>query len=65
MRERRAFPVRATRQQNHRQQAQQVLTYSESGDPKSPHYADQTLLFSKKQWRPILFTDAQIAGDAN
>ncbi|RKH54972.1 acylase [Corallococcus llansteffanensis] len=45
--------------------ANAVLTYSESGDPKSPHYADQTLLFSKKQWRPILFTDAQIAGDAN
>ncbi|GMU07873.1 acylase [Corallococcus caeni] len=45
--------------------ANAVLTYSQSGDPKSPHYADQTLLFSQKKWRPILFTDAQIAGDAN
>ncbi|WP_223634239.1 acylase [Corallococcus sp. EGB] len=45
--------------------ANAVLTYSESGDPKSPHYADQTRLYSQKQWRPILFTDAQIAGDPN
>ncbi|RYZ39247.1 MAG: acylase [Myxococcaceae bacterium] len=44
--------------------ANAVLTYSESGDPKSPHYVDQTQLFSQKQWRPILFTDAQIAGDS-
>ncbi|MCY1034624.1 acylase [Corallococcus sp. BB11-1] len=44
--------------------ANAVLTYSESGDPKSPHYSDQTQLFSQKQWRPILFTDAQIAADA-
>ncbi|NOK39280.1 acylase [Corallococcus exercitus] len=45
--------------------ANAVLTYSQSGDPKSPHYADQTQLFSQKKWRPILFTDAQIAGDAS
>ncbi|NRD57717.1 acylase [Corallococcus exiguus] len=45
--------------------ANAVLTYSQSGDPKSPHYADQTLRYSQKQWRPILFTDAQINGDAN
>ena len=45
--------------------ANAVLTYSESGDPKSPHYVDQTILFSQKKWRPILFTDAQIAADAN
>ncbi|MBJ6764199.1 penicillin acylase family protein [Myxococcaceae bacterium JPH2] len=40
--------------------AQAVLTYSESDDPKSPFFADQTQLFSKKQWRPILFTDADV-----
>ncbi|RKH04419.1 acylase [Corallococcus sp. CA047B] len=44
--------------------ANAVLTYSESGDPKSPFYSDQTQLFSQKKWRPILFTDAQIAADA-
>ncbi|MHA7632175.1 acylase [Corallococcus sp. M7] len=45
--------------------ANAVLTYSQSGDPKSANYADQTQLYSQKQWRPILFTDAQINGDAN
>jgi acyl-homoserine-lactone acylase len=46
-------------------QAEAMLSYSESSDPSSPHYADQTQLFSKKGWRPILFTDAQIAADPN
>ena len=27
-----------------------ILTYSESSNPTSPHFADQTKLFSKKQW---------------
>jgi acyl-homoserine-lactone acylase len=40
--------------------AKAFLTYSESGDPASPHYADQTELFAKKQWRPILFEEKQI-----
>lgn len=43
--------------------AEAFLTYGESGDPTSPHYTDQTKLFSKKQWRPILFTPKDIAGD--
>ncbi|MFP2909817.1 penicillin acylase family protein [Pyxidicoccus sp. 3LFB2] len=38
-----------------------VLTYSESSDPASPYFADQTLLFSRKEWRPILFTEAEVA----
>jgi acyl-homoserine-lactone acylase len=42
--------------------AKAFLTYSESGDPASPHYTDQTELFAKKQWRPILFDEKQIAG---
>ena len=41
--------------------AKAFLTYSESGDPASPHYTDQTELFAKKQWRPILFEEKQIA----
>ncbi|MDQ2945648.1 MAG: acylase [Acidobacteriota bacterium] len=43
--------------------AKAFLTYSESGDPASPHFTDQTELFAKKQWRPILFEEQQIAAD--
>lgn len=43
--------------------AQAVLTYSQSGDSGSPHYLDQTELFSAKRWRPILFTEAEIRAD--
>lgn len=41
--------------------ARAVLTYSASSDPTSEYFADQTTLFSGKQWRPILFTDDQIS----
>ncbi|MCP3101377.1 acylase [Myxococcus sp. K15C18031901] len=41
--------------------ARAVLTYSESSDKSSPYFADQTELFSAKQWRPIAFTEAEIA----
>ena len=34
--------------------AQAFLTYSQSGDPASPLYYDQTELFSAKKWRRIL-----------
>ena len=40
-----------------------ILTYSESSNPASPHYADQTKLFSGKQWLPDRFCPAQIAAD--
>ena len=39
------------------------LTYSESDDPASPHYSDQTALFSTQRWRPIVFAEADIAAD--
>ncbi|MBV9379829.1 MAG: penicillin acylase family protein [Streptosporangiaceae bacterium] len=42
-----------------------ILTYSESSNPASPHYADQTRLFSRKQWLPDRFCPAQIAADPN
>lgn len=45
--------------------AQAFLTYSESGDPASPHFYDQTELFSAKKWRPILFSEAEIKADKN
>jgi acyl-homoserine-lactone acylase len=41
------------------------MTYGQSGDPASPHFTDQTRLFSKKEWRPILFTKDQIEKDPN
>jgi acyl-homoserine-lactone acylase len=43
--------------------AKAFLTYSQSGDPASPHFTDQTELFSRKQWRPILFSEQEIKGD--
>ncbi|WP_437779579.1 penicillin acylase family protein [Sorangium sp. So ce1097] len=43
--------------------AEALLTYSQSTDPASPHFADQTELFSRKAWRPVLFTEKDIAAD--
>ena len=40
--------------------ADTVLSYSQSPDPASPWYADQTRPFSKKAWTPFPFTPAQI-----
>src|SRR5262249_56004340 len=40
-----------------------ILTYSESSNPTSPHFADQTKLFSKKQWLPDRFCQSQISAD--
>jgi acyl-homoserine-lactone acylase len=35
--------------------ARTILTYSQSTNPGSPFYADQTRLFSQKKWVPDLF----------
>ena len=40
-----------------------LLSYSQSENPESPHYADQTRLFSQKQWLPMRFTEQQIRSD--
>ena len=42
-----------------------ILTYSESSNPTSPHFADQTKLFSKKHWLRDRFCQSQIAADPN
>ncbi|MFJ7216701.1 penicillin acylase family protein [Amycolatopsis sp. NPDC098790] len=42
-------------------QASSVLAYSQSADSTSPHYTDQTKLFSAGQWVPERFTAAEIA----
>ncbi|MEM6705491.1 MAG: acylase [Acidobacteriota bacterium] len=40
--------------------AEAFLTYGQSGDPKNEHFWDQTELFSRKEWRPVLFEEAEI-----
>jgi acyl-homoserine-lactone acylase len=40
--------------------ARTILTYSESTDPTNPHYADQTALFSNKQWVVDRFCTADV-----
>ncbi len=45
--------------------AKAILTYGESAEPDSPHFTDQTELFSARQWRPILWEEADILADPN
>ena len=44
--------------------ADAVLSYSQSTDPASPHFADQTRLYSQKRWVRLPFTPAAIAAEA-
>ncbi len=43
----------------------QIRTYSQSTNPISPYYADQTRLYSRKGFVTIKYTDAHIAADPN
>ncbi|MVW64402.1 hypothetical protein GPY61_31220 [Massilia sp. NEAU-DD11] len=45
--------------------AQAMLVYGQSTDPKSPYYADQLPLYSRKEWPSIPFTEAGINADPN
>jgi acyl-homoserine-lactone acylase len=45
--------------------AQGWLTYSLSTNPASPHFADQTRKFSRKEWISFPYSDAQIQADPN
>lgn len=49
--------------QNHYVQARAVLTYSQSTDPDSPHFADQTRLFSGEGWIDLPFAEEEILRD--
>ena len=40
--------------------ASTILTYSQSSDPTSPHFADQTRLFSQHGWNPMPFCAADL-----
>lgn len=44
-------------------EARALLTYSQSADPNSPHYSDQTQLFSQKAWRDVRFRERDIVAD--
>ncbi|MEC8158782.1 MAG: penicillin acylase family protein [Pseudomonadota bacterium] len=41
-------------------EAEGMLSYSQSGDPESPHFDDQTQLYAEKTWRPIRFMPSDI-----
>lgn len=41
--------------------ADAILSYSQSTDPASPHFADQTELYAAKQWHRLPFAPAEIA----
>jgi acyl-homoserine-lactone acylase len=40
-----------------------ILTYSQSENPNSPYFADQTRMFSKKEWVDPLFCQSEIDGN--
>jgi acyl-homoserine-lactone acylase len=41
-----------------------ILRYSQSENPRSPYYEDQTRLYSQERWLPLRFTERQIRRDA-
>lgn len=41
--------------------AYSVLAYSQSDDPRSPHHADQALLFAEEKWKPAWFSEDDLA----
>jgi len=55
--------IMATELTSHGPRTRTILTYSESANPDSPHYSDQTVLFSRSQWVTERFTPAQINDD--
>ncbi|MEY4784756.1 MAG: hypothetical protein RIR41_2691 [Pseudomonadota bacterium] len=40
--------------------SQGILTYSQSVNPNSPHYSDQTHAYSRKQWDNLRFSEAEV-----
>jgi acyl-homoserine-lactone acylase len=45
--------------------SQGMLTYSQSPEPESPHYADLTELYSRGEWIDFPFTEPEILADPN
>jgi acyl-homoserine-lactone acylase len=44
--------------------SQGVLSYSQSTNPASSHYADQTRLYAKKGWDDLRFSPAAVKAGA-
>jgi len=44
-------------------EARAIVTYSQSADPESPHFADMTELFSRERWVVLPFRPASIKSD--
>ncbi|MCC7534558.1 MAG: penicillin acylase family protein [Deltaproteobacteria bacterium] len=44
--------------------AYSVLTYSQSADPASPHYADQTRLYTEERWHRLPFCEVDVQAAA-
>jgi acyl-homoserine-lactone acylase len=42
-----------------------ILTYSQSSDPSSVHFSDQTRKYAAGEWLKLPYTDAQIKADVN
>jgi acyl-homoserine-lactone acylase len=40
-----------------------ILRYSQSENPTSAHYADQTRLYAQERWLPLRFTEREIRAD--
>jgi acyl-homoserine-lactone acylase len=45
--------------------AEGILTYSQSSNPASSHFSDQTRAYAAGQWVKLPYTQAQITSDAN
>ncbi len=41
--------------------AYSISAYSQSDDPKSPHFTDQSVLFAQEKWKRVRFTEEDIA----
>jgi acyl-homoserine-lactone acylase len=41
-------------------QAEMLLSYSQSHDPESAFFSDQTQQYSQLQWRPVRFTESEV-----
>lgn len=53
--------IQAVTWENGRVHAEGFLTYSQSTDPASPHFADFTRAYSRKEWHRFPFTADEIA----
>ena len=40
-----------------------ILRYSQSENPRSPYFADQTRLYARERWLPLRYTERAIRSD--